>query len=73
MKQTSSMIKRHIKARTPKGLERAMFLNNLRRKSYHRYDIVFDGKNWVAWYDCDLSGMANVDMIEVSEGEDGAI
>jgi hypothetical protein len=43
-------IKRFVKARTPKGLEREMLRNNVRKNSYHDYQIVWDGKEWFAWY-----------------------
>ena len=27
-----------------------MLRNNMRRGAYHDYQIVFDGKDWFAWY-----------------------
>lgn len=47
-----------------------MLINNTKRSAYHNYHIVHDGKNWFAWYDCDLSGMANKDIVEVGEADD---
>ena len=70
MKQTSATIKRYLKAKSERGLERAMLINNTKRSAYHNYHIVHDGKNWFAWYDCDLSGMANKDIVEVGEADD---
>jgi hypothetical protein len=43
-------IKRHIKARTPRALEREMLLNNLRNNTFYQYEIIFDGKLWYAWF-----------------------
>lgn len=43
-------IKRHIKASTPKGLERAMLRNNVSKNTWFDYQIIFDGKEWFAWY-----------------------
>ncbi|PJB54244.1 MAG: hypothetical protein CO099_02625 [Bdellovibrio sp. CG_4_9_14_3_um_filter_39_7] len=70
MKQTSATIKRYLKAKTERGLERQMLANNVNRSSYHNYQIVHDGKSWFAWYDCDLSGMANKDIVEVGSSSD---
>lgn len=57
---------RFLKAVSPKGLEKAMLLNNIKRKSWHDYQIVFDGKAWFAWYYVDLSGSVNKDMDELT-------
>lgn len=43
-------IKRHIKAKTAQGLERAMLINNLKHNTFFHYEIVFDGKEWFAWF-----------------------
>jgi len=43
-------VKRHLRAKTPKALERAMIMNNIQTNTWHDYQIVFDGKNWYAWY-----------------------
>jgi len=43
-------IKRHIKAETARGLERAMLMNNLKHNTFFHYEIIFDGKNWYAWF-----------------------
>lgn len=65
--KTSLSTPRFLKAMSPKGLERAMLLNNIKRKSWHKYDIIFDGKNWIAWYYADLSGELNQEIKEVLE------
>jgi len=65
MKQNSGTIQRFIKAKSPKRLEVLMMLNNTKRQSYHKYQIVFDGKEWFAWYEVSLEGLANQDLIEV--------
>lgn len=44
--KTSALTPRFIKAQNPKQLERMMFKNNLVRRAYHDYQIVFDGKAW---------------------------
>jgi hypothetical protein len=57
-----------LKAASPKQLERLMLKNNLQRKCWHRYQIIFDGKAWFAWFDVDLSGAYNQEINEI-EGE----
>lgn len=67
MQQTSLKTPRFLKSKTPKGLERAMLQNNLLRRSWHNYQIVFDGKEWFAWYYVDLSGSYNQEINEVTK------
>lgn len=43
-------VKRHIKSKTAKGLELEMLRNNIRRKTFYHYDIIFDGTYWFAWF-----------------------
>lgn len=43
-------VKRSISAKTRRGLEREMLLNNIKKGAFHHYDIVWDGKEWVAWF-----------------------
>lgn len=69
--KTSALTPRFIKAQNPKQLERMMFKNNLVRRAYHDYQIVFDGKAWYAWYYVDLSGSYNVEADEVQGTEGG--
>lgn len=42
-----------------------MLQNNMARKSWHNYQIVFDGKEWFAWYYVDLSGSYNEEIKEL--------
>lgn len=69
MQKTSLTTPRFLKAQSAKGLERLMLRNNLKRKAWHQYQIVFDGKSWLAWYYADLSGTFNKEIEEV-EGQD---
>lgn len=66
---TSATTPRFLKAKTAKALERLMLLNNARRKSFHQYSIVFDGKDWYAWFYVDISGSFNLEGKEIL-GED---
>lgn len=52
---TSNSTPRFLRSTSPKGLERAMLENNIKRRSWHNYTIIFDGKNWFAWYYVDLN------------------
>lgn len=60
------MIKRFLQARTPKELELAMLKNNAGRGAFHAYDIVYDGKNWFAWYLVDARDMIKPTNEEVN-------
>lgn len=64
-KKHSLLIPRYLKAATPQGLEKAMFKNNVKRRAFHDYKIVFDGKAWFAWYYADVSGTYNQEINEV--------
>jgi len=63
--KTSLSTPRFLRASTPRGLERAMLNNNIKRKSWHNYQIVFDGKNWFAWYHADLSEPTGQELEQV--------
>jgi hypothetical protein len=54
MKQTSL---NYIKAKTPEGLKQLCLKNSVTRGYYFKYDVIFDGKNWFAWYEEDASDM----------------
>ena len=43
-------VKRFVSASTPKGLEKEMLRNNIKRNRFHDYQIVYDGSTWFAWY-----------------------
>ena len=45
-----------------------MLQNNLKRRAWHNYQIVFDGKAWYAWYYVDLSGSMNQEINEIEAG-----
>ena len=42
-----------------------MLNNNIKRKSWHNYQIVFDGKYWFAWYHADLSEPTGQELEQV--------
>lgn len=43
-----------LKAGSPEGLRRLMLRNNMRwGMIFNYYQIIFDGKNWFAWYQLD--------------------
>jgi hypothetical protein len=58
---------RFVKSTTAKGLERLMLENNLKRSTWHDYQIVFDGKLWFAWFYVDLSGSYNQEILEIKK------
>jgi hypothetical protein len=51
MSGNNNTLPNFIKARSAKALRVSMIKNNVRLKmSYVDYHIVYDGKNWYAWY-----------------------
>lgn len=64
---------RFLKASTAKALERAMLRNNLKRQSWHQYQIIFDGSSWYAWYYVDLSGTFNKEIEEVETQQNASV
>ena len=48
-----------LKSKTTKGLERAMMINNVKHQAFFQYQIIWDGKEWVAWYYMDAPKEAN--------------
>ena len=43
-----------LKAQTPEQLQELMLQNNINKKAYHEYTIIYTGSNWYAWYDVPL-------------------
>jgi hypothetical protein len=58
---------RYLRANSAKGLERAMLQNNIKRNTWHQYQIVHDGKEWYAWFYVDFSGAYNTELSEVQK------
>ena len=49
-----SNIPHFIKARSPKGLRLSMLRNNVKwGLIFNYYQIIWDGKNWYAWFQLD--------------------
>lgn len=66
MKQTSL---NYIRAKTPEGLKQLCLQNSVSRGYYFRYSVVYDGKNWFAWYEEDASEQieSQIKLKEVSD------
>ena len=43
-----------LKAKTAEELQELMLNNNINKKAYHQYQIVYSGSNWYAWYETKL-------------------
>ena len=50
MSGNSRRIPSYVKAASPSGLVRQMYLNNLKYSTQFEYQIVHDGKAWFAWF-----------------------
>lgn len=68
MKQTSL---NYIKAKTPEGLRMLCMKNSISRGYYFKYNVIFDGKNWFAWYEEDVAQQLE-DGIKAEELNDAA-
>lgn len=68
--KTSLSTPRFLRTKSVKGLERAMLMNNIKRKSWHQYQIIFDGTYWYAWYQVDLNGSYNQELEDISNQKD---
>lgn len=40
-----------LKAKTAEELQEMMLNNNISKRAYHQYQIVYSGSNWYAWYE----------------------
>jgi hypothetical protein len=52
-----------IRAKTAAALQRAMLQNNLKRRGWHRYEIIFDGKDWYAWFYINTSDVGAIEEL----------
>lgn len=62
----------YVKAKTAEGLKTLCTQNSIKKDRYFKYQIVFDGKFWFAWYEEDASDSLQAD-IKAREILDGAI
>jgi oligoribonuclease (3'-5' exoribonuclease) len=61
----------YIRAKTPEGLKKLCMENSIKKDRYFVYKIMFDGKNWFAWYEEDVSNVLQ-DQVKASEIDNGA-
>jgi len=45
----------YLKAKSAEGLKRLCSDNSIKKDRYFRYQIVFDGSFWFAWYEEDAT------------------
>jgi hypothetical protein len=45
----------YVKAKTAEGLKRLCADNSIKKDRYFKYQILFDGKFWFAWYEEDAT------------------
>ena len=50
MKVNLKRVPNFIRAASPSGLRRLCLKRNMQDNIEHRYDIVYDGKYWFAWF-----------------------
>lgn len=68
-----NLIPKFVSAPSPRGLRRAMHLNNRRNgKKFNYFQIVRDSRRWLAWYydfETDPAELASIDK-EVFSGNE---
>lgn len=64
MKTELFHIKKYLKASSPDELIRLQLQNNLAHSITFKYDIIFDGKSWYAWYLADATNMVKDSAVE---------
>lgn len=62
----------YVKAKSPEGLKTLCMQNSIGKDRYFKYQIVFDGKFWFAWYEEDASDSLSAE-IKAREILDGTI
>ena len=63
-----SNIPHYLKARSPEGLRRAMLKNNVKwGMIFNYYQIIFDGKDWWAWFQLDAVESLQDELNEIEE------
>ena len=60
----------YIKAKTPEGLKQLCLTNSVKKDRYFKYQIMFDGKNWFAWYEEDVAEVlqSEIKASEITNG-----
>jgi hypothetical protein len=53
-------VKRFIKAKTPEKLVIEQFKNNMKTGAYHNYIILFDGKDWYAFFNASVKDLVKI-------------
>lgn len=68
MKQPSDL-KDYLKAKSPESLKVLMLKNNIKTNAYHDYVIIYDGQNWFAWFERDMSDLIEKETVRaINEG-----
>jgi len=67
MIKTAAHVKFFLKAKKPEGLRMLMLNNNIKRKAYHDYKIVFAEGFWYAWYDTDAEELLKEEVDKLGD------
>lgn len=57
MQKDINYIYAFLKAKSADELQEMMLQNNISKKAYHQYQIVYSGSNWYAWYETKLDDL----------------
>lgn len=60
-------VKRFIKAKTAEGIVVEQVKNNIKTGANHKYEILFDGKFWYAFFNASVKDLVNLKEKIVNE------
>ena len=60
-------VKRFLKAKTPEALVVEQVRNNIATGSTHKYDIIYDGKTWYAFFMASAKDLVNIKRVGAGE------
>lgn len=61
----AGFIKAFLKAKDPKKLMDLMLENNVKKRAYHKYDVVYADGFWFAWYEVDINNFLSEKVKDV--------
>lgn len=61
------LVKRFIKAKTAEKLVVEQVRNNIKTGAYHKYDIIFDGKEWYAFFNASAKNLVTIKRDGIDE------
>jgi hypothetical protein len=67
MDEALFLVKRFIKAKTPEKLVIEQVRNNIKTGANHKYEILFDGKDWYAFFNASAKDLVKIKRDGIDE------